>query len=76
MNVPVIHKVCALSFRKILGRLPIEVEHLFRRPDILGGITMAVETEGHTQRLHLPHFIQLVNLAMAVDAAYAAVDMH
>ena len=72
MHVPVLDQIIAIETCR---PLPIQIEHFLWWPDVFAGIAMAIEAEGHAQRLHLPNFIELMNFTMAMDAADTPIHM-
>lgn len=55
--------------------LPIEIVNGFEWPDVLLRIAVALQAKCHTQRLGMVNHFHLVDLAVALDATDAAVDV-
>ena len=68
MHVPVVHELGSLSLREIFGRLPIQIRDFLGRADVFAGVAMAIQAEGHAQRLQLAHFVELIDLPVAMHA--------
>ncbi len=64
------------DFTRIAVRNPIELGHQFHRPQIGRGVFVAIQAEGHVQRLLLVDFDFLINAAVAQDATHAGADVH
>ena len=81
LDYPAVNEFFAVQFllRRILfgivAPLPIQVRDLVQRAEFGGGIAMAIEAEGHAQRLVMIDFLHLVDGAMALDAANASIHV-
>src|SRR6266516_3259328 len=60
---------------RIIVPLPVQVGNPVGRPHARGGIAMAIEAEGHAERLGVINLVHLVDLAVALDATDAAVHV-
>src|ERR1700730_7991082 len=56
--------------------LPVQIEDLADRPQIIFGIPMAVQAPTHRERLFLVDNVHVVHLTVAAHAADAAIDVH
>ena len=70
MHIPVLHQRVSV---KILRPLPIQIRNVLGRADVLARVAMAVQAEGHAQRLQLPDLIEFVHLPMAMHATDPAI---
>ena len=73
MDIPICHQ--GLSVEILRGH-PIQIINLIRRTNIPGRIPMTIEAERHAQRFILADFIQFVNVAMAMNATDAAINVN
>ena len=65
-----------LLLRLSVARLPIQIEDLVDRPQVIFGMPMAVQAPTHRERFFLVNDIHVVHLTVATHAANASIDMH
>ena len=65
-----------LLLRLSLTRLPIQVKDLIDRPQIIFGMSMAVQAPTHRKRFLLVNNVHVVHFTVAADAADAPIDVH
>src|SRR3954454_13751766 len=63
-------------FLRVIAPLPSKVRDFVGRANLGGRIAMAIQAEGHAERLGVVNFIHLVDLRMALNATDAAVDVN
>src|SRR5581483_5422015 len=76
LNLPIMHELRPIR-SLLLGafRFPIQVRNFVWRTKMRRRVTMAIQTEGHAQRLGLGNFVHLVDLPMTFHAANTPVHM-
>ena len=65
-----------LLLRLSLTRLPVQVKDLTDRPQIIFGMSMAVQAPTHRKRFLLVNNVHVIHLTVAADATDAAIDVH
>src|ERR1700736_5079159 len=77
VNVPLLLEFKPnLLLRLRAARLPIQVEDLIDRSQVVFGIAMTVQAPTHGEGLFLENNIHVVPLAVATRAANATIDVH
>ena len=76
VNVPLLLEFKPDLFLRLSApRLPIQVKDLIDRPQIVFGMSMAVQAPTHRKRFLLVNNIHVVHLPMAAHTADAAIDV-
>ena len=60
---------------RVVAPFPVQIRDLVQRAQLGRRVAVAIQAKGHAQRLHLIDLVHLVDLAVALHATDAAVDV-
>jgi len=79
LDFPIVHEGFAFHFLllrvlfRVVAPFPVQIGDFFRRAQLRGGISVAIEAESHAKRLIVINLLHLVDLAVALHATDATI---